>query len=272
MFVSDFVPQVQDIMYWHHKERFVFYEDVSSGWTLFAVESGTFYYEIGEEKGTAAFGDIVICPPRTKFRRVVITPLCFFAITLNWEKKDHQAATAGDIQLQTTKINCQNTNRLVANYNMLKKIDTLHLYHVDRNPLSNHYLNDIWLMYGEETGLVPWTTEQRNSKPADPLMAKAESMIQKRAFQQIPLHEIASALGMSTVRLIQKFKLSYGDTPTQYQIKLRLERTKKLLLETDLSLDQIADQIGYQNGFYLNRIFKKHMNMTPGNYRKALRV
>ncbi|MBD2861245.1 helix-turn-helix domain-containing protein [Paenibacillus oceani] len=273
MNVIGFVPQVRELMYWHNKEKFILYEDTSAAWTLFAMESGSFYYEIGEEKGTAAFGDIVICPPLTPFRRVVITPLCFFVIKLDWGKIDSQPADAKSLQLGTTKISFQNTSRLVANYNMLKKIDALHMHHVARNPLSNHYLYDIWLLYSEEAGMVPWTAVlQRDSQQPDRLMAKAEAMIQKQAFQPIALNEIASSLGLSTVRLIQKFKACYGDTPAQYQIKLRLERAKKLLLETNLTLDQISDHIGYQNGFYLNRIFKKHMNMTPGKYRKVHRV
>ncbi|TMV48638.1 helix-turn-helix transcriptional regulator [Paenibacillus mesophilus] len=76
-------------------------------------------------------------------------------------------------------------------------------------------------------------------------------------------------LGLSPARFTQKFKADFGITPMQHLTSIRLEKAKRFLLETTLTLEQISESIGYQNGYYLNRIFMKHMKVTPAKYRKA---
>ncbi|MDF2721147.1 MAG: hypothetical protein K0Q59_822 [Paenibacillus sp.] len=57
-------------------------------------------------------------------------------------------------------------------------------------------------------------------------------------------------------------------TPSKYLTSLRLEKAKKLLAETNWTLDQISGSCGYQNGFYLSRVFKANCLVTPNQYRK----
>src|SRR5690606_25962239 len=133
---------------------------------------------------------------------------------------------------------------------------------------QSHYMQDIWLMYCEQSEMEQWSSERRENKDPDPLMVKAAGLIQKQAFQTFQLKQVAAALSISSVRLTQKFKEEYGITPIQYLTSVRLEKAKTLLLETNLTLEQIAETIGYQNGFYVNRLFMKHMKITPSAYRK----
>ncbi|MCZ8523462.1 helix-turn-helix domain-containing protein [Paenibacillus mucilaginosus] len=51
-----------------------------------------------------------------------------------------------------------------------------------------------------------------------------------------------------------------------------MQRARTLLLETSLTLDEIADRCGYENGFYLSRIFSRKMRVPPSVYRKIHRV
>ncbi len=52
---------------------------------------------------------------------------------------------------------------------------------------------------------------------------------------------------------------------------LRIDEVKKLLVDTDMSIHEIAEHVGYSNVLSLSRAFKRIMNMTPGVYRDAKR-
>jgi transcriptional regulator GlxA family with amidase domain len=103
-------------------------------------------------------------------------------------------------------------------------------------------------------------------------MEQASQILLRQALQPVMLKEVAAELGLSPVRFTQRFKLHFGVTPIAYLTSLRLNKAKMLLLESNLTLDQIADCIGFQNGFYLNRLFARHLGMTPASYRKLHRV
>jgi len=60
-----------------------------------------------------------------------------------------------------------------------------------------------------------------------------------------------------------------GQTPIQIVKKMRLERTKDLLMHTDYSLELISRLVGYQNPFSLSVAFKKYYNLSPRQYRKT---
>ena len=68
-------------------------------------------------------------------------------------------------------------------------------------------------------------------------------------------------------RLIRsKTRMTYSE----YLQSIRLEQAKRMLIETDLTISEIAEQTGYHNKGYFYRIFTKKYNMTPGEYRKFI--
>ena len=145
--LSGFVPELQDFTYWESKDKFQMYEDIYTEWVIFAIEEGAFYYEIGNEKGMATFGDLVICPPDTVFRRVIVTPLTFYFFWLNWTEGPGSGDTA---IIPAGKISILNTARLAHNYAAMKKWQGWP--GVVRLSQYSHYCRDMWLMYCEELG------------------------------------------------------------------------------------------------------------------------
>ncbi|MEF3306509.1 helix-turn-helix domain-containing protein [Paenibacillus sp. GYB003] len=268
--LSGFLPQVEFSIYWENKQKFLLYEDVYQVWVMFAVESGSFYYEIGDKKGSATFGDLVLCPPDTPFRRVVNTPLTFYFFELIWADTQQTGAPKDEELLPVGKISVLDTARLAQNYAIMKKWRSWPL--AVRLPQYNHYCQDIWLLYcdGLEEGILP--AEIESDRERDPLMQEAQRLIQQYAFSALNLKQIASELGITPVQLTKKFSASFGVTPLRYLTSLRLSKAKMLLLETKMTIEQISECCGYQNGFYLNRVFVKYEHTTPSLYRKTHRV
>jgi len=64
------------------------------------------------------------------------------------------------------------------------------------------------------------------------------------------------------------FKRVMRETPMQYIINLRIANALNLLNETTYNIIQIANIVGYDDAYYFSRIFKKHIGISPREYRK----
>jgi transcriptional regulator GlxA family with amidase domain len=106
----------------------------------------------------------------------------------------------------------------------------------------------------------------------DPLMNQALRSIQQRALGKLSLSTLAKELQLSPAQLTQKFTLRFGKNPMSYITELRLQKAQALLRETNLTLAGIASRCGYDNEYYLSRIFKRKLGMTPSEYRYVSRL
>ncbi len=66
-------------------------------------------------------------------------------------------------------------------------------------------------------------------------------------------------------------KKETGYSYSEWLIKYRIDYSKKYLSQTDLTVQQIIEEVGYSDKTYFFKIFKKYVNMTPGAYRKYIK-
>ncbi|UUZ96246.1 helix-turn-helix transcriptional regulator [Paenibacillus sp. P25] len=66
------------------------------------------------------------------------------------------------------------------------------------------------------------------------------------------------------------FKEEYGMKFVDFLMNLRMDQAKKLLLESDLSIQEISEKVGYTHSISFGRTFKKVVGVTPGDYRKYM--
>lgn len=57
-------------------------------------------------------------------------------------------------------------------------------------------------------------------------------------------------------------------TPIQYLLKYRISVAARLLENTDISITEICNRVGFDNPSYFSKIFKRFMRFTPSDYRK----
>jgi AraC-like DNA-binding protein len=101
-------------------------------------------------------------------------------------------------------------------------------------------------------------------------LANAITFMENSFINQIHLEEISSKCFMSTRQFARVFKKSYGLTPTEYLIKLRLDYACKLMESTNLNLSGIALKSGFWDISFFSRQFKSKFGISPKEYRKSI--
>ena len=83
----------------------------------------------------------------------------------------------------------------------------------------------------------------------------------------IPLEKIAEQLNVSYTWFRQAFKQYTGFSPAQYQLQLKLNRAKELLINSNLNISEIAYELGFDNASHFCTFFKSREKMTANEYR-----
>lgn len=90
-----------------------------------------------------------------------------------------------------------------------------------------------------------------------------------RNLQNVPsVKELACDLNVSVYKLQEEFKKITGYTVYEYIKKLRIEKGKRLLKNTDMSVLEIANEVGYENPSKFASAFKQYNKINPLKYRK----
>lgn len=89
--------------------------------------------------------------------------------------------------------------------------------------------------------------------------------------QSISLCDVAKAFGYSPAYLTDLVRRETGQTVNQWITEHRLAQASCLLRETNQTVNQIAEAVGYQNINYFFRQFRHHYGTTPQNWRESQR-
>ena len=96
--------------------------------------------------------------------------------------------------------------------------------------------------------------------------------MQEHLADTVTMDFLAEFTGISKYHLSREFKKLTGCPPVEYLIRLRMEKAKLLLAQTDAPLRVIAGQTGMGNEQYFSRVFHERTGMTPGQYREKFRT
>lgn len=103
---------------------------------------------------------------------------------------------------------------------------------------------------------------------ADADVAAAMKFIRDRACDGINVNDVLLQVPLSRRVLEKRFQETIGRTPHQEITRRRIDKIRQLLLETDLTINQIARRTGFRNEEYLSVAFRKAVGVAPGQFRK----
>ncbi|KPQ18960.1 helix-turn-helix domain-containing protein [Halomonas sp. HL-93] len=102
-------------------------------------------------------------------------------------------------------------------------------------------------------------------------MTRAEIWLQDTLEKPLSIDDLAQNLGYSASQVRRQFRHYFHTSPSAYREKRRLERAAVLLAFTPRNIAQIAISCGYQNHSSFSRAFQRHFQLSPRNYRQAIR-
>jgi AraC family transcriptional regulator of adaptative response / methylphosphotriester-DNA alkyltransferase methyltransferase len=106
--------------------------------------------------------------------------------------------------------------------------------------------------------------------PDEELVQNAVELIECRYHETLTLQVLADQLHISPYHLHRTFKRITGHTPAEHIRTTRLTQAKKLLVETDQAITDIAMAVGFSNVGHFSTVFQKQCGFTPSAYRRQL--
>lgn len=105
----------------------------------------------------------------------------------------------------------------------------------------------------------------------DPILDVAEKMkdyLRNHAASRFKIEKLCQYISRSESQTIKIFKAAYGITPYAYFLEKKIKLAKDMLLNTNLSVKQIADHLSFADEYYFSNVFKQKTGVSPSKYRK----
>ncbi|HHV13363.1 MAG TPA: response regulator [Clostridiales bacterium] len=118
-----------------------------------------------------------------------------------------------------------------------------------------------------EEGSLSWP--ETDPEESDSVVEQIKAYIDSHYQERITRDSIGDIAFYNTAYLAKLFKKKYDRSLGSYILDCRMERAKELLLTSNLSISEIALEIGYDNFTYFSRLFKKKTGYAPKDYKRA---
>ena len=136
--------------------------------------------------------------------------------------------------------------------------------------------NELYALLDKAAALLGKLEKRETEKATEP--ARSETMRGILLYLQehykdpeLSTVEVARVFGFNPNYVSQLFKKSEKETLTSYLTNLRMQKACVLLESSGCQVRQAGEQVGYPDYLYFAKVFKKHMGVTPSEYRAGLR-
>lgn len=119
-----------------------------------------------------------------------------------------------------------------------------------------------------EIGQQPFARLARTRQVEDAVIARCQIWIAGHYQEPNPVRNLVHQSGLTERTFKRRFQQATGMSPLEYVHALRLEEAKQMLEASELPIEAIANEIGYEDAGYFNRLFRRKVNLTPAQYRR----
>ena len=105
----------------------------------------------------------------------------------------------------------------------------------------------------------------------DILLDVIDDYIEKNIHKKFSLADVAKACGYNQDYIYRLIRKKTGLSAVQYINQKKFDRAKQLIMHTELSLSEIAWNLGFETLQYFSRFFKEHAGISPSDYSKEVR-
>jgi AraC-like DNA-binding protein len=163
-------------------------------------------------------------------------------LSMNWTEEEKN----------TFSLRVLNLSKLLDKQSLLQKFD-----HADFQEFTKPLFAEIGTFPRQSSSIFP----------AIPQLNQVFDFIEANYSQQITVHSVAQAVGYSPTYLSNLVKSKTGQTIHTWIVERRMAQARSLLLKTDLSVNRIAEAVGYPDAGHFIRQFRRLHNITPKMWR-----
>jgi transcriptional regulator GlxA family with amidase domain len=127
------------------------------------------------------------------------------------------------------------------------------------------------LLDWHHVGQQPFASLTRTRQVDDALIAKCQEWIAQHYDRGAPVAAMAALSGLAERSFKRRFAKATGVAPLEYVHTLRLEEAKHSLETSDAPIEQVANDVGYEDASFFGRLFRRRVGLTPAQYRKRFR-
>lgn len=128
------------------------------------------------------------------------------------------------------------------------------------------------LLDWHHVGQQPFAVLTRRRQVEDALIARCQEWIAENYERDAPVAAMVRLSGLPERSFKRRFVQATGMSPLEYVHALRLEESKHMLEVTDLPIETIANEVGYEDSSFFTRLFRRHVGLTPAQYRKRFKA
>lgn len=164
------------------------------------------------------------------------------------------------------------SNRWFKNYNISVKVeDNIEKridFFFDQN--GTFQLDEYIERRKREISVFLKKVKRASQQKTNNIIYEIERYLQANFDRDVKLQEISDQFYISREYISRKFKQEFNVNISDYVVKIRMDKAKSLLKNSQLKIYEIAGMIGYQDDKYFRKVFKKVEGVTPNEYRAGL--
>lgn len=226
------------------------------------IREGTMHVMVGTSTGTVSAGQFVFIPPKTPHRGVAGENGVHYDV-LNFDVRTFYNGT----YICQKLLPMLYEKRAVMNYisdneDVIRCVDAL-CHRLDQNSMAA--VSMIYELIGKILDCCLITV---TSKAKTDIIDNITAYIEENFERDLCTADLCQRFGYTAAHLCRKFKDAIGLTPMNYLKIYRLERSRELIIGTELSISEIAIKCGYTDANYFTRCFTAHFGAPPTHYRK----
>jgi transcriptional regulator GlxA family with amidase domain len=118
------------------------------------------------------------------------------------------------------------------------------------------------------TSPIAYASLTRGEPASDPVIARCQQWAAMNYQSESPVSQMVALSGLPERTFKRRFARVTGMSPIEYVHTLRLEEAKQMLEAGDTPVEQVALEVGYQDASFFGRLFRRHVALTPAQYRR----
>ncbi len=226
---------------------------------LFYLKKGVFEIETNGVKQKISKGDCYILPDFVYYHRNVIEPIEFVYVKFAFNERCPYT-----MEIPIGKVTFIDEKRF------LTSITTLEQIMMTENPIyrgyQDHLLLDILFQIYHEHHSESTVDEQHTCY--DEIVNAAITYINNSLNKKLYIEDICRNIGTNPSTLNFKFRREFNCSVGNYILYERIKKSKRLLIGSSYSIEEVARRCGFENVYYFSNTFKKHQGCAPSAYRK----